>query len=278
MKEHEILEKIREFFEHNFERMKLEGGRTITEDAKQLALNQVLFYYQKLKDVANKVTSTEVKLTLPEQRSEKGRKFTIEGVVDIVKEGEGTWMYDIKTHDPEYIKSDLSRYEDQLNVYAHIWQGLRGEDLDETAVISTAYPQSLKLAIIAGDLFRIQHEVAKWEPIIPIKLDQGNVQETIKEFSKTVDAIEENEFYPASIDTLKSKMEGTHSLFATRICRNCDARFSCPSYRDYATSIGKGERGNFKKYFDDFGTDADKEEWINANLSAKSPDEIDHES
>jgi len=56
-------------------------------------------------------------------------------------------------------------------------------------------------------------------------------------------------------------------LFATRVCRNCDARFSCTSYREYAIGKGKGERGNFKKYFDDFGSDTDKEEWINANLS-----------
>jgi hypothetical protein len=31
-------------------------------------------------------------------------------------------------------------------------------------------------------------------------------------------------------------------------------------------SKGRGERGSFKKYFEDFGSDADQEEWVNANL------------
>ncbi len=63
-------------------------------------------------------------------------------------------------------------------------------------------------------------------------------------------------------------------LFGTRVCRNCDVRCSCASYRDYATSKGKGERGSVRKYFDDFGSDTDKEEWVNANLAVKSPDDI----
>jgi len=58
MQEHEIIEKIREFFEDNYETMRLEGGHTITEDTKQTALTQVLLYYEKMKDVATKVTHT----------------------------------------------------------------------------------------------------------------------------------------------------------------------------------------------------------------------------
>src|SRR5688500_987694 len=135
MKEHEIIERIRELFEDNYEVMRLEGGHAITEDIKRLALNQVLFYYEKMKDVATKVTQTEVKLTLPDQKTPKGRNFTIEGIVDIVRDDEETWMYDIKTHDPEYVMANKELYQKQLNVYAYVWQGLRGEALDQTAVI-----------------------------------------------------------------------------------------------------------------------------------------------
>src|SRR5690349_9167718 len=110
MEEHEIIEKIKELFEDNYEVMRLEGGHAITEDLKNLALNQVLFYYQKMKEVATKVTQTEVKLTLPDQRTEKGRSFTIEGVVDIVRDDEETWMYDIKTHDPDYVIANTELY------------------------------------------------------------------------------------------------------------------------------------------------------------------------
>lgn len=275
MEEYEIIDKIKEYFEDNYELMRLEGGHAVTEDIKQLALTQVLYYFTKCRDVASKVTDTEVKLTLPDQRTPKGRNFTIEGVVDIVRDDNETWMYDIKTHDTAYINSNKELYEKQLNVYAHIWQQLRGQALDKTAIISTAYPEGLKQAHLLNDQFRIQYELSKWEPLIELDFDQSKVKEVVDHFAEIVDCIEEKKFKPAGVDVLKSTMEGTNALFGTRVCRNCDVRFSCASYRDYATSKGKGERGSFRKYFDDFGSDTDKEDWVNANLAVKSPDEID---
>ena len=277
MEEHEIIEKIKEYFEDNYETMRLEGSHAITEDIKQIALTQVLYYYTKMKDVATRVTHTELKLTLPDQKTPKGRNFTIEGVVDIVRDDEETWMYDIKTHDPEYIISNKDLYEKQLNVYAHIWQELRKEELDSTAIISTAYPQALKQAHLLNDQFRISYELARWQPLIPIPFVQENVKDTVLDFAGIVDEIEDKKFHPASVDVLNSKMEGTTALFATRVCRNCDARFSCSSYREYAVGKGKGERGNFKKYLEDFGSDTDQEEWINSNLQVKNPNNINTE-
>lgn len=268
MEDHVIIEKIREFFEENYELMRLEGGHAITEDIKREALTQVLYYFTKLKDVAMRVTDTEVKLTLPDQVTPKGRNFTIEGIVDIVRDDNETWMYDIKTHDLDYINSNKELYAKQLNVYAHIWQELRGQQLDKTAIISTAFPEPLKQAHLLNDQFRIHHELSKWNPLVDLEFNQLEVQSTIQDFAEVVDCIEDKKFQPAPVEVLNNTMEGTKALFATRVCRNCDARFSCSSYREYATSSGKGERGNFKKYFDDFGSDTDKEEWINANLGA----------
>lgn len=274
MQEFEIIEKIKEYFEDNYETMRLEGGHAITEDIKQIALTQVLLYFEKMKDVATRVTHTEVKLTLPDQKTPKGRNFTIEGVVDIVRDDDETWMYDIKTHDPEYINSNKNLYEKQLNVYAHIWQELRKEQLDSTAIISTAFPQPLRQAYLLNDVYRIKYEMAKWQPLIMIPFVQENVKDTVYDFACIVDEIEDKKFHPASTDVLNEKMEGTSALFATRVCRNCDARFSCSSYREYAVGKGKGERGNFKKYFEDFGSDTDQEEWVNSNLQAKNTDNI----
>jgi hypothetical protein len=274
MEEYEIFEKIKEYFEDNYELMRLEGGHALTEDVKQLALTQVLYYFTKLRDVATKVTDTEVKLTLPDQTTPKGHNFTIEGIVDIVRNDNETWMYDIKTHDTAYIESNKDLYEKQLNVYAHIWQQLRGQELDKTAVISTAYPRGLKEAHLLNDQFRIQYELSKWNPLIELDFDQEKVKEVIADFADIVDCIEEKKFKPASVETLKSNLEGTNSKFGQRICRECDARFSCESFREYVLGKGKGVRGNFAKYFHDLGSDTDKEEWVNANLAAKSPDDI----
>src|SRR3990167_5371943 len=52
----EIEQRIRDAFELNYEMLRLEGGHAITPDGKQLALNQVLYYWRKLRDVAEKVT------------------------------------------------------------------------------------------------------------------------------------------------------------------------------------------------------------------------------
>lgn len=274
MHDHEIIEKIREFFEENYELMSLEGGHAITEDIKQLALTQVLYYYTKMKEVATRVTDTEVKLTLPNQKTPEGRSFTIEGIVDIVRNDDETWMYDVKTHDLDYIIANKELYGKQLNVYAYIWQQLRGQQLNKTAIISTSFPDSLKHAHLINDQFRIQYELSKWNPLVELDFDQRRIEEVVADFANTVDCIEAKKFKPAPVEQLNEKMEGTNALFATRVCRNCDARFSCASYREYAVGKGKGERGNFRRYFDDFGTETDMEEWTNANLQAKNPDEI----
>jgi glucan phosphorylase len=108
--------------------------------------------------------------------------------------------------------------------------------------------------------------MAKWKPLIEISFNQENVDEMIEDFATVVDQIEDKKFKPAPVEVLNSTMQGTAALFGTRVCRNCDARFSCTSYRKYAVSKGRGERGSFKKYFEDFGSDADQEEWVNANL------------
>ena len=266
MTDEQIIEDIKERFEENYELLRLEGGHSMTENIKELALNQVIYYYKKMKEVATRVTDTEVKLTLPNQKTSKGREFTIEGVVDIIKEDNETWMYDIKTHEPEYIKDNIELYEHQLEVYAFIWQELRKQGLDHTAIISTSYPKSLKEALFTNDLNRIENELNKWEPLIEIHLTKEKIDEKINDFGAVVDKIEDKSFSPASIDKLAKIVVGTNQKFVTRVCRNCDARYSCSSYRNY--SLGKGERMkiSMRRYFDDFGTDLEKEHWVNSNL------------
>lgn len=263
----EIEDRIKEIFEQNYEMLKLEGGHALTPDVTQSALTQVLYYYRKMRSVAERVTDTEVKLTLPDQLTPEGRRFTIEGIVDIVREDDEVWMYDIKTHDPDYITGNKQFYEKQLNVYAHIYENLRGNKLDHTAIISTAFPANMKAAIASGDVKRIEHELPKWNPLIDIPFDQSKVQATIQDFGAVVDKIETNCFEPPSVEVLQAKIEGTNTIFASRVCRNCDARYSCEAYREYALQTGTRTQSNFKKYFEDFGNDLEQEEFLTANIN-----------
>ena len=267
----EIEERIVEMFEENYKALRLEGGQALNDYTKQLALKQVIAYYRKLGSIAEKVSETEVKLTLPNQVTTKGNKFNIEGVVDIIREDsehgcEEVWMYDLKTHEAKYIRENPQFYENQLNVYAHIWENLRKNRLDHTAIISTAIPEKVNAALNSGDEAALQLAFKDWNPVIDIGKNPENVEETIKEFARVVDNIEDRRFSAPQVKRLKEKEEGTNVQFATYVCRNCDARFSCASYREYVKQSGARSHFDFWKYLEDTGDTASNEERILANL------------
>jgi hypothetical protein len=263
----DIEQRLNEFFEENMAALALESGHSLSPEVKETARQQVLMYWRRLRDIAERITDTEVRLSLPQQRSPAGRTFAIEGIVDIVREDERVVMYDIKTHDTAAIVANIADYERQLNVYAHIWQNLRGQRLDETAVICTQLPETLRQAAIVRDERRIAHELARWEPVVPIPFEPEHLAETVAEFGETVDLIESGCFAPADLATLQTRLPGATRTFASEICRRCDARFSCASYRAYAHAASQGAEVRFRQYFDDFGDDTEQSERIAAGLN-----------
>lgn len=263
----DIESRIREYFEQNYEMLRLEGGHALAPEFKAAALDQVLLYWRRLREVAERVTDTEVLLNLPKLNTPKGREFGIEGVVDIVRQNDRTVMYDIKTHEADEVRRNLTDYEKQLNVYAFIWQKLRQQQLDETAVISTAFPESIKTALRNGEDTVLAQELEKWEPLIAIPFNADHIDDTIREFGETVDAIENGEFAPPSLQKLRGKPHGMKVIFAVQVCRNCDARFSCSAYRAYAQSSRGNQESSFRQYFiNDFGTEEEREERVRTGL------------
>jgi hypothetical protein len=260
---YQVESELRQAFETNYEALRLEGGHSITKEFKELAWQQVLAYWRKLSEIAEAVTETEVKLVLPNQTSPQGRPYSIEGVVDIVQDDERTVMYDIKTHDPLYIRGNLHEYEKQLNVYAHIWHGIRGEALDEIAIISTALPTELRRAFASEDDEAIRAAMDDWEPVFRLPLDADHVETTIEEFGKIVDKIEGREFSPAPVSKLR-KRSGETQAFGTRVCRNCEGRFSCESYRDYVRTGAVRPRFDFRLFAENID-EAEKLDTTQAN-------------
>lgn len=265
---------LRAAFEENYETLRITTGAALSPDAKEVAFQHVLLYWRKMRDVAKRVTETEVKLTLPAQKTPGGRSFGIEGVVDIVREQDETVMYDIKTHDVDSIRSNRSMYERQLNVYAYIWQHLRGQPLDRTAVISTAYPEPVKAALETGNDEKVERALAEWDPVVEIPFDELRVEETVEDFGRTVDLIEDGRYAPASLERLQSRQEGSRTLFASRVCSNCDARFACSSYRAYAMGSDRRREARFRTFFADVGSDLDSNARLNAVLD-QTPDAED---
>ena len=265
---------IREAFEENYEQLRIESGRAITPDGKETALNEVLLYWRKLRDVAESITDTEVRLTFPNNVSPRGRDFSIQGVVDLLRDGEQTWMYDIKTHDADLVRANLRQYEQQLNVYAFIWHELRRQDLDGMAIIATDYPDAIKEALSSRDPLMIQHALEEWNPVVPIDYNPEHVKETIQDFACVVDQIEDGEFTPRPVEALRENLPGSGSVrFATRVCGNCDGRFSCSSYRQYARNGNRrsAESAPGSQYWGDFPESPDQESWRTAGLEAAQP-------
>lgn len=262
MNDAEIEQRIYDFFDDNYELLKLEGGYSMTRDSLETARLQVLMYWRKLRDVATRVTETEVKLNLPGQTTPAGRRFGIEGVVDIVREDERTVMYDLKTHSRESILGNEQLYAQQLNVYAHIWQELRSQKLDEQCVICTQLPAGLREAArdAGADPRRLAHFLDQWQPLVPIPADPNTVHETVQRFGEVVDRIESGAFEPPDATTLADPAPGGKLAFARDICRNCDARFSCSAYRLYirgGARTGQFDK-QFKQYLEDYGEDDDR--------------------
>jgi hypothetical protein len=263
---------IRQVFEQNYDELRLGSGHAISPDVKLTALNQVLLYWRVLREVAENVTDTEVRLSLPGQETPRGRDYTIEGVVDILSEEDRTVMYDIKTHNADYVRANLDLYEQQLNVYAHIWKELRKQRLDEMAVIATDFPDAIRDALASENDDELTYALSQWQPVVPIEFGPGRLDETVKEFGQVVDAIEDGRFVPPPLEKLQEHMPGMRNIrFGTHVCRNCDARFSCVSYRQYAWLGGKKAADRaILQYLQEALTDAEQESWRSANLEAST--------
>lgn len=269
LNENEMEEFIRESYEENFELLRLESGVALSPEVKAAGLQQVLYYWQKMREVALNVSETEIRLSLPGQESPAERVFGIEGVVDIVREGGKTMIYDIKTHDVDYVRSHIDQYEDQLNVYAHIWKELQKQPLDGTAIICTEFPDEVKDAFANGTDEQIAKAVERWDPLVEIKFDPGKVKTTIRSFGEVVDQIEDHQFAPPGVEKLLQPFADRSNVrFGTHVCRNCDARFSCSAYRLYMRRGHGRPDGAFERNYSDIEAGEPLEEWRTAGLDS----------
>lgn len=274
MNDQAVEERIREFFDMNYRQMLAEGGAHIlTPRALAQALQQVQHYWRKLRNVAVSVTETEVRLQLPNCTTPKGRRFVIEGVVDLVREADRIRMYDIKTHYCGEVESHRESYAAQLNIYAYIWRELRGNEVHDMGIIAVQLPDQLRDAIRRGDQSAIERELQSWNPLVRLPLAPAAIDQTFAQIAQTVDRIEDGLFSPPPPATL-AQAAGTDEnaggkgvTFATLHCRNCDGRFSCSSYRTYVVEGGKvGRRAFLPQYIGRPQDEQEVDDWVDENI------------
>jgi hypothetical protein len=88
-----------------------------------------------------------------------------------------------------------------------------------------------------------------WQPLIRMPFTRESRDATIEDFGSVVDAIEERAFPPPSPERLEEDFAGKGRSFAGRVCQNCDARFSCSSYRAWRMDGKKLRSDNVLDYF-----------------------------
>jgi hypothetical protein len=86
--------------------------------------------------------------------------------------------------------------------------------------------------------------------------DDSGVRRTLDEFGRTVDDIESCSFDPAPLEELEAKLSGAAS-FSTKVCRNCDIRFACDSYREFALKQRKLSTDGLLTLLRDLGDEKD---------------------
>ncbi len=264
----EIEQFLEEVFSENYEHLHAETGRGITPAMRQLAWEHVRAYWRKMRSVAEKVTETEVRLSLPSQTSPSGKQFTIEGVVDVVREGDETIIYDLKTHNPDIVMINKEAYAGQLNVYAHIWQKLRGNTPDDIAIIATEPPAEVRKALQDNDIDALKRKMAKWDPVVRLNFDQSAVDKCVSHFGQIVDNIENRRFVPPSPKELGKTKPGQKAPFGTAVCRHCDARFSCRSYEKYMAS--KGRKRTEVIVHDESELETEREDFLETMVDAET--------
>ena len=263
----------------NLKLMQAETGQRVNQNVVIAAERQALAYWHTMHLLAEKITETEVKLSLPECSTPKGRTFTIEGVVDIVKEDSGMSIYDIKTMPRDYVEKNKLKFAMQLNVYAHILAGLKGYKVKKAAVIATAPADALKRKFNSAPFEAFIGMLKSMDPFVEIPLDEASITDTITKFGEIVDRIQDGDFKPKSVGDLKRKDTegGKTRQFGTDVCRNCDARFSCSSYRAFRSipeNLKKVKRKdtNIWEFFTDCGEALDVSDELDANTSTGPED------
>jgi hypothetical protein len=110
--------------------------------------------------------------------------------------------------------------------------------------------------------------------VVPIKIDGTQVAEEIREFGAVVDAIEGKQFGPPGVTRLRQRDSG-NKTFGSRVCRSCDAWFSCSSYRKFAKAPRRRNAVAFLPFYESLASEEERQAWWESAFpGSRRPEEI----
>lgn len=192
-KEYEKINRdnIKIWFDTNYEAISKSQHSYLGKPQLDVALEQVIRYAEKQSENWKKIQDAEVEIGLVKPN------YILNGVVDLIEGNEKTVeIVDFKSEKKPDIFSDsekLEKYKRQLQIYAYLIEKKTGKNVSKMHLYYTGEKNGI--------------------PTITFENRESDIEETIKEFEKVVNKIENKDFKQ------KSKSQ--------TICDNCDLRFFC---------------------------------------------------
>ena len=231
MSDKELEEKLREFFESNYQVLKESSGHTINENMKERAFEQVLMYWRKHKEMVLDGDVSNVKITLSNQQTpNKKNPYSIEGRLDVLEKDGKISLFDVTTNSKEQIEDSIDSYREELNLFAYELERMQQGTVDDTFVLSTSIPRDVKHALKTNNAVELGHALENWDPVVPIQHDASTQEAALKKVGEVIEKINNCEFDPPPPSTLQKKFKDDKTFYQ-HVCENCDIRKSCESFR-----------------------------------------------
>ena len=156
-----IEEKLREFFEANYEYLKESSGHSINELMKERAFEQVLIYWKKHRQMILDGKVSSMQISVPNLRTpNKAIPYSIEGMIDVLEKDGKRSLFDVTTNSREQIEDDIELYKYELNLYAYELDRMKESDIGGTFVLSTSMPRDVRYALKNGNASELEHALA----------------------------------------------------------------------------------------------------------------------
>lgn len=191
-KQNEITEeKIKEWIDINYQTASKATNSYLDDKFLKAGFEQILNYYNRVKDNPNLVSQSELPITLV------NGDYIISGKVDLIVNNKGKYqLLDFKTEKkPNFVKDEdkVNRVKRQLEIYTYLFEKRYGIKIDSMRVYYTSEINS--------------------NPFVNFKKEDSNIKKTINEFTDVVKNIEAKKFENKCNDL--------------NICKNCDFKYYC---------------------------------------------------
>ena len=226
-----IAEKLREFFEANYEYLKETSGHSINEMMRERAFEQVLAYWKRHRKMMLEGNVSSIEISVPNLHTpNKDIPYSLEGKIDVLEKDGKLNLFDVTTNSKEQIEDDIELYRDELNLYAHELERIQEGSVAETFVMTTSVPKDVRHALKNNSLPELEHALENWDPIVPVQHNKNAQDAALKKVGEVVEKIQNCEFDPPAPSDLKKKYKDGKPFY-THVCQNCDLRKSCESFR-----------------------------------------------